>query len=102
MPPSSSGLGHSPFKAGTGIRFPLGAFFLYAWELAERASERMPEEMKREFYVLIEQDEDGFFVGKVPQLRGCYAQGRTMDELLQNIREVIELCLEEQTLPAER
>jgi len=52
--------------------------------------------MKREFYVLIEQDEDGFFVGEVPQLRGCYAQGRSMDELLRNIREVIELCLEEQ------
>jgi len=52
--------------------------------------------MKREFYVLIEQDEDGFFVGEVPQLRACYAQGRTMDELLKNIREVIELCLEEQ------
>ncbi len=52
--------------------------------------------MKREFYVLIEQDEDGFFVGEVPQLRGCYTQGRTMDELLSNIREVIEMCLEEQ------
>lgn len=52
--------------------------------------------MKREFYVLIEQDEDGFFVGEVPQLRGCYTQGRTMDELLPSIREVIELCLEEQ------
>jgi len=50
---------------------------------------------KREFYVVIEQDEDGFFVGEVPQLRGCYAQGRTMDELLKNIHEVIELCLEE-------
>ena len=52
--------------------------------------------MKREFYVVIEQDEDGCYVGEVPQLRGCYAQGRTMDELLQNIREVIEMCLEEQ------
>jgi len=52
--------------------------------------------MKREFYVLIEKDEDGFLVGEVPRLRGCYAQGRTMDELLQNIREVIELCLEEE------
>ena len=51
--------------------------------------------MKREFYVLIEQDEDGVFVGEVPQLRGCYTQDRTMDELLLNIREVIELCLEE-------
>jgi len=53
--------------------------------------------MKREFYVLIEQDEDGFLVGEVPALRGCYAQGRSVDELLSNIREVIALCLEEET-----
>jgi predicted RNase H-like HicB family nuclease len=52
--------------------------------------------MKREFYVLIEQDEDGYFVGEVPQLRGCYSQGKTLDELMNNIREVIQLCLEEQ------
>jgi predicted RNase H-like HicB family nuclease len=52
--------------------------------------------MKREFYVLIEQDEDGYFVGEVPQLRGCYSQGKTLDELMSNIREVIQLCLEEQ------
>ena len=52
--------------------------------------------MKREFYVLIEQDEDGYFVGEVPQLRGCYSQGKTLDELMSNIREVIQLCLEDQ------
>jgi predicted RNase H-like HicB family nuclease len=52
--------------------------------------------MKREFYVLIEQDEDGLLIGEVPQLRGCYTQGRTLDELLMNIREVIQLCLEDQ------
>ncbi len=50
--------------------------------------------MERDFYVLIEKDENGFFVGEVPSLKACYSQGRTMDELLQNIREVIELCLE--------
>jgi predicted RNase H-like HicB family nuclease len=50
--------------------------------------------MKREFYVLIEQDEDGYFVGEVPQLRGCYSQGKTLDDLMNNIREVIQLCLE--------
>jgi predicted RNase H-like HicB family nuclease len=53
--------------------------------------------MKREFYVVIEQDEDGIFVGEVPQLPGCYTQGHTLDELMNNIREVIELCLEELT-----
>jgi predicted RNase H-like HicB family nuclease len=52
--------------------------------------------MKRDFYVVVEKDEDGFFVGEVPQLRACYAQGKTMDELLANIREVIALCLEDE------
>jgi predicted RNase H-like HicB family nuclease len=50
----------------------------------------------REFYVIIERDEDGYYVGEVPQLRACYSQGRTLDELMANMREVIELCLEEQ------
>ena len=50
----------------------------------------------REFYVVIEKDEDGFFVGEVPQLRGCYSQGKTLDELMVNIKEVVELCLEEE------
>ena len=49
----------------------------------------------REFYVVIEKAEDGFFVWEVPQLRGCYTQGKTLDELMTNIKEVIELCLEE-------
>jgi predicted RNase H-like HicB family nuclease len=48
-----------------------------------------------EFYVWIEQDEDGMYIGEVPQLPACYTQGRTLDELLHNIREVIALCLEE-------
>jgi predicted RNase H-like HicB family nuclease len=58
--------------------------------------------MKREFYVLIEKDEDGLFVGEVPQLRACYSQGRTVDELIENIKEVVELCLEEQLDSEER
>ncbi len=52
--------------------------------------------VRREFYVVVERDEDGYYVGEVPHLRGCYAQGRTMDELLANIQEVIRLCLEDQ------
>jgi predicted RNase H-like HicB family nuclease len=50
----------------------------------------------REFYVVIERDEDGVYIGEVPQLRACYSQGETLDELLENIKEVIELCLEEE------
>ena len=46
--------------------------------------------------VLVEKDEDGFFVVECPILQGCYTQGKTIDEALKNIHEVIELCLEEQ------
>ncbi|MBF2006385.1 MAG: type II toxin-antitoxin system HicB family antitoxin [Chlorogloeopsis fritschii C42_A2020_084] len=50
---------------------------------------------QREFYVIIERDEDGYYVGEVPQLKAYYSQGETIDELMQNIKEVVELCLEE-------
>ncbi len=49
----------------------------------------------KEFYVVIERDEDGIYIGEVPQLRACYSQGDTIDELMLNMREVIEICLEE-------
>ena len=49
----------------------------------------------QEFYVIIERDEDGYYVGEVPQLKGCYSQGKTIDELITNIKEVIAMCLEE-------
>ena len=46
--------------------------------------------------VLVEKDEDGFFVVECPLLQGCYTQGNTLDEALRNIHEVIEMCVEEQ------
>ncbi|MGA9381217.1 MAG: type II toxin-antitoxin system HicB family antitoxin [Phormidium sp.] len=49
----------------------------------------------REFYVVIERDEDGIYIGEFTQLKACFSQGETIDELMQNIREVIEMCLEE-------
>jgi len=52
--------------------------------------------MAKVFHVIIEQDEDGGYIGKVPELRGCLSQGDTLDELMTNIREAIELCLEVQ------
>jgi predicted RNase H-like HicB family nuclease len=51
---------------------------------------------QQEFFVVIERDEDGMYVGEVTQLRACYSQGNTVDELMENMREVIELCLEEE------
>ena len=51
---------------------------------------------KYNFTVLIEKDEDGIYVAEVPDLKGCYTQGETLEEVMKNIREVIELCLETQ------
>ena len=51
---------------------------------------------KRKFTVVIERDEDGYFVAMVPALRGCHTQAKTLDTLMKRVREVIELCLEEQ------
>ncbi|MCD6283654.1 type II toxin-antitoxin system HicB family antitoxin [bacterium] len=49
----------------------------------------------RQFPVIVEKDEDGFYVVECPLFRGCYSQSKTLDEALKNIREVIEICLEE-------
>ena len=46
------------------------------------------------FTVIVERDEDGFYVAEVPDLKGCYTQGKSLEEVLKNIKEVIELCLE--------
>jgi predicted RNase H-like HicB family nuclease len=57
----------------------------------------MPEDsMKRELNVLVERDRDGFYVASVPALKGCHTQARSLDELMQRIREAAELCLEVQ------
>ena len=53
--------------------------------------------MTRTFHVIIHKDEDGTYIGRVPELDGCMSQGDSLDELMKNIREAIELCLEVQT-----
>jgi predicted RNase H-like HicB family nuclease len=50
--------------------------------------------MHREFNVVIERDSEGYYVASVPSLRGCHSQARSLDELMERIREAIELCLE--------
>ena len=45
--------------------------------------------------LFVEKDEDEFYVVECPILEGCYTQGKTIDEALRNIREVVELILEE-------
>ncbi|MEM6647991.1 MAG: type II toxin-antitoxin system HicB family antitoxin [Bacteroidota bacterium] len=50
--------------------------------------------MKRDFNVVIEQDRAGYYVASVPNIPGCHTQARSLDTLLERIREAIELCLE--------
>ena len=50
--------------------------------------------MTQEFSVVIEKDEDGYYVASVPALRGCHTQARSLDALMKRIKEAIELCLE--------
>ena len=57
---------------------------------------REKQAIMRRFTVVIERDEDGILVGSVPGLPGCHTQGKSLDELMERIREAIALCLEVQ------
>lgn len=79
--------------------------FCVARHLAWRAflcySLDMRKNRKREFSVIVERDEEGYYVASVPDLPGCHTQARSLDKLMERIREAIELCLEvEQDVPA--
>ena len=50
--------------------------------------------MTREFSVLIERDSEGYYVASVPELQGCHTQAKSLDKLMERIREAIQLCLE--------
>lgn len=50
--------------------------------------------MVRDFNVLIERDSAGYFVATVPSLKGCHTQARSLDKLMDRVKEAIELCLE--------
>jgi predicted RNase H-like HicB family nuclease len=55
--------------------------------------------MQRNFDVVVERDEEGYYVATVPSLPGCHSQARSLDELNARIREAIELCLEVEGAP---
>lgn len=58
--------------------------------------------MTREFDVVVEKDEEGYYVASVPVLPGCHTQARSLDELMTRIREAIALCLEADEVPEEQ
>jgi len=57
------------------------------------SSENSILKSRRKFTVLIERDEDGYYVATVPSLRGCHTQAKTLDTLMKRTREAIALCL---------
>ena len=57
--------------------------------------------MTRELDVVVERDENGYYVASVPALRGCHTQAKSLDKLMSRIQEAIELCLEVEGEPAE-
>ena len=50
--------------------------------------------MSKQFNVVIEQDEDGYFAASVPSLPGCHTQAKSLDQLMERIQEAIELYIE--------
>ena len=50
--------------------------------------------MEKKFKVIIEKGKDGFYIGEALELKGCYTQGKTIKETMENMKEAIELYLE--------
>ena len=66
------------------------------YDTVVRMKKRQAHKVKnRHFPVVTSRGEDGYYIVQCPTLPGCVTQGRTLDEALKNIREAIELCLEE-------
>jgi predicted RNase H-like HicB family nuclease len=51
--------------------------------------------MTKEFSVLIEKDSEGYYVSSVPELKGCHTQAKSLDELMERMKEAIQLCIED-------
>jgi len=55
-------------------------------------------EEKLHLPIIIEQDEDNVYIVSCPAFKGCHSYGNTIEEAMKNLREVIEICLEEQQI----
>jgi predicted RNase H-like HicB family nuclease len=55
---------------------------------------------KHEFTVIVERDADGYYLASVPELRGCHTQARSLDKLIERVKEAIELCRDAQSDPS--
>jgi predicted RNase H-like HicB family nuclease len=69
----------------------------HRWSIIEPMSKRSDP-----FTVLVEQDEEGYFVATVPELRGCHTQAKSLDVLMRRVSEAITLCLADGPRPPRR
>ncbi|MCD4697400.1 MAG: type II toxin-antitoxin system HicB family antitoxin [Bacteroidales bacterium] len=46
--------------------------------------------------IIVEQDEDNYYIVSCPVFKGCHSYGKTIDEALENIKEVIDMCIDEE------
>jgi predicted RNase H-like HicB family nuclease len=58
--------------------------------------------MTIEFSVIVERDSEGYYVASVPELHGCHTQAKSLDKLMERIREAIALCLEAEAVVVSR
>jgi len=58
---------------------------------------RRTKSARKHLPLLVERGQDGYYVVECPLFDGCYSQGKTIDEALKNIREVIGLVLQEES-----
>ena len=57
--------------------------------------------MKYKYRIIIEQDEDGVYIASCPALKGCYSQGDTIEEAVENIKDAIRLHIEARKIVGE-
>ncbi len=48
-----------------------------------------------DYKVILEKDPKSGYIVVCPSFQGCYSQGETIEEALENIKEAIELCIED-------
>ncbi len=53
---------------------------------------------EKTYTVIIEQDGDGMYVAKVPNISGCYTQGKTVAEVTERIKEAISSCSKDEDI----
>ena len=64
-----------------------------AWQI-HRLAVKVRTKMNETYTVVIERDEDGYYVGSVPALPGCHTQAKSIDQLMERMEEAIALWLE--------